>query len=261
MATIFFWQDDETGLTESVQFDVVDSEEPEDVATPTDHPVEQGSNITDHVKLEPEFLTVEGIVSNMVNPMLDDDLVTAPVELNVASMTAPGSKTVALDVPSAPIEPSPSGLLQAAVGGIKALFTGGPKFTHVGEARQTNRTVSISVLQQEAPRDRIRDVYDLLLKAQKRRLLVTVQQTHREHFDMLLTRIAKPKRFEDGKAARFSVDLRQIKVADSQTVQAPQPTEARGKTGVSSGSKNGKADPNAAGKETQYESTLSQLIP
>jgi hypothetical protein len=78
---------------------------------------------------------------------------------------------------------------------------------------------------------------------------------------MVFTRIAKPKRFEDGKAARFSVDLRQIRVADSETVAAPQPTEARGKKGVSAGSKNGKPDPNAGAKEQVYESTLSSIIP
>lgn len=261
MATIFYWQDDESGETESVQFDVVDGEEPEDVATPTDHAVEQGLNVTDHVRMEPAALTVEGIVSNMVNPMLDDDLISEQVELQVPVLDDPGFVTTPLNVPSAPIEPSPSGLLQAAVGGLKSLFTGGPQFTHRGEPKRTTRTFTVTAIKQEEPRDRIRDVYEKLLKAQQRALLVTVQETHREHYDMVFTRIGKPKRLEDGKAARFQVDLRQIRVGDSETVQAPQPTEARGKAGVSAGSKNGKADPNAAAKEQQYESTLSQLIP
>jgi hypothetical protein len=139
------------------------------------------------------------------------------------------------------------------------LFTGGPKFTHRGEIQPSSRTVTLSALQQESPRDRIRDVYELLLKAQSRVLLVTVQESHREHFDMIITRIAKPKSLESGKGAVFQVDLRQIRVADSETVQAPRPTEERGKSGVSSGSKNGKADPNGAAKEQQLQSILDSI--
>ncbi len=161
--------------------------------------------------------------------------------------------------PSPPIQPSPSGLLQAGVGALTTLLTGGPKFTYRDTIKATTRTVTFTALQQEEPRDRIRDVYELLKKARSRKFLITVQEAHTEHFDMVLTRVAKPRSVEDGKGARFQIELRQIRVADSETVQAPQPTEARGKTGVNAGSKNGKPDPNAAAKDAQYESTASQL--
>lgn len=257
--TILYWQDDESGETESVQFDVVEGEEPEDTATPTDHAVEEGANITDHVRDEPAALSIEGFVSNIVNPALDDDLLTERIEMQVPTIPAPGNVTKPLDVPSPPIQPSPSGVLQAGVGALKTLLSGGPKFTYRDAIKTTTRTVSFSALQQEEPRDRIRDVYELLKKAKSRKFLITVQEAHTEHFDMVITRIGKPRSIEDGKGARFQVDLRQIRVADSETVQAPQPTEARGKTGVNAGSKNGKADPNAGAKEAQYESTLSQI--
>jgi hypothetical protein len=89
--TILYWQDDESGETESVQFDVVEGETPEDVLTPTDHAVEEGANVTDHARLEPAALTIEGFVSNMVNPALDDDLVTQAIELQVPVIPTPGS--------------------------------------------------------------------------------------------------------------------------------------------------------------------------
>lgn len=259
MSTILYWQNEDTGQTESLQFDVVEGETPEDVTTLTDKTVETGSAVSDHARDEPALLTIEGFVSNMVNPELDSDLATEPIELNVPAMTRPGNKTEKLDVPQPPLQLTPTGLLQAGVNAVAGLFTGGPRFTHIDRPRPTSGTVSFSALQQQAPRDRIRDAYEALLTVRKRKLLVTVQQTHREHFDMVITRIAKPKTSESGKGALFQVDLREIRVADSETVQAPQPTEARGKTGVSAGSKNGKADPNAAGKEVVLESTLSQL--
>lgn len=259
MATILYWQDDETGQTESLQFDVVEGETPEDVTTLTDHPVEEGANVTDHARDEPAQLSIEGFISNMVNPDLDTDLVTQPVGLDVPFMTKPGNRTDKLDVPSPPLQLSATGLLQAGVNAIASLFTGGPRFTHLDQPKRAQASVTFSALQQQAPRDRVRDAYEALLKVRQRKLLVTVQETHREHFDMMITRIAKPKAAEHGKGALFQVDLRQIRVADSETVQAPQPTEARGKTAVSAGSKNGKADPNADGKEVQLESTLSQI--
>lgn len=259
MATILYWQDDESGETEHVQFDVVESETPEDVLTVTDHPIEEGANVSDHARLEPASLTIEGFVSAMLNPLVDTDLTNESLEINVPRLGPPGRKSEALDIPEPPIQPSQSGLLQAGIGAIKSLFTGGPKFVHESTRARSSETVHFTAVQQREPRDRIRDVYELLLKAQARKLLVTVHESHREHFDMLITRVAKPKATEDGKAARFQVDLRQIFVADSETVAAPQPTEARGKTGVSMGSRNVKKDPNAAAKEEILQSTIDLI--
>lgn len=50
--------------TIGLELDVIMTESPEYVATPTSNPVETGANITDHVTLSPERLTIEGIVSN-----------------------------------------------------------------------------------------------------------------------------------------------------------------------------------------------------
>lgn len=261
MSTILYWIDEDSGSTEHVELDVVDNETPEDVLTPTEHAVEEGANVTDHARLEPAFLTIEGIISNMVNPRIDTDLVNQSVEIEVPEMLAPRTKTTTLDVAKPGLQPNVTSLVNAGIGALSSLILGGPKFTHQDQPRRTTRTVKVTTLQQREPRDRIRDAYDLLLKAQSTRALVTVQALHREHFDMLITRIAKPRTIEDGKAARFQIDLRQIRVADSETVQSPEPTEARGKGRVSAGSKNGKLDPNAGAKEVQYESTLSMLIP
>lgn len=56
----------DAGGTETIalELDAILSEAPEYVATPTKNPIETGANVTDHVSLEPEKLTIEGIVSN-----------------------------------------------------------------------------------------------------------------------------------------------------------------------------------------------------
>lgn len=263
MPTFLYWTDPASGLTEAVQFDVSDGESPEDVATPTDHAVERGANITDHVRKEPAFVTVEGTVSAMPNPLIDTDVSAQSVEFSVSALPDPGTKTVKIDVPSPGIQPSPSGLLQAGVAALTRLITGAgaPKVTIRGDLKRSTETRNVSLIQQTAPRDRIREVWELLLKAQTQVLPVNVIIAQREYSDLVITRIAKPRTLEDGKAAHFQVDLREIPVADSRTVAAPEPTEARGATGKSKGSQNGKNDPNGAAKEQQYESTLSMITP
>jgi hypothetical protein len=128
-----------------------------------------------------------------------------------------------------------------------------------GEPKKGQRIVKAQMLQQKTPRSRVRDVYDLLLKAQKRRLLVTVQARYREHFDMLIERVAQPRVVEDGSSARFQIDLKSIRVADSQTVAAPKPAEARGSIGKNKGSQATK--PADAAGEQKFASTLFQITP
>lgn len=247
MATIIYWQDPDSGATESVQLDAVQNVTPDDQLTITDHVVEGGATISDHAQKDPNSVTIEGIVSNMPNPLLDTDAHQASLDLAVAKMTSPGTKTITLDVPTPPIQLSPSGLIQAGVGAIVGLLSGNgsPKATVQDRSLPTTVTQSAQVFQQDTPRDRVRDVYELLLKAQEQKLLCTIQTRRREYFDMLLKGIGEPDTIEDGKAGRFQLEFRYMKVADSETVQAPQPTEARGHVAVSKGSQAAKPDPNA----------------
>ena len=82
--TTLFWQDPDSGETEILAFDAVVSLSPEDSVTITDHPVEQGSNITDHARDEPERLSIEGIVSTVPNVAVDDDAELSSLDLEVA---------------------------------------------------------------------------------------------------------------------------------------------------------------------------------
>ncbi len=261
--TLLYWQDDESGETESVEFDATTSESHEDTLSITDHPVETGANVTDSAREEPTRLTIEGVVSSLPNSRIDTDADFQTVELTAPAMLNPGTQTKKLDPPTPPLEKSISGLISAGVGALVSAIGGGPNYnaTFTGNPKPGTVNVKAQLYQQTAQRNRVRDVYDLLLKAQSRRLLVTVQAKHREHFDMLIERVAQPRSAEDGNTAKFQVDLKRIRVADSETVAAPKPTEARGNLPKSKGSQNGKPDPNAAKKEVQLESTLSLLTP
>src|SRR5262245_31080718 len=151
MATTLYWQDPDSGQTEYVRFDAVLSEVHEDVVTITDHPVELGVNVSDHARPEPERLTLEGVVSSIPNLAIDTDADYETTEFSVEMMRDPGNETVVLAVPTPPIEPSISGLVNAGVAGLKSAILGPPKATMRGEvgARQ-QRTFRGRLLKQSA---------------------------------------------------------------------------------------------------------------
>lgn len=64
-ATIF---NSKRAKIDTLEIDVVLSESHSADADATDHPVEQGVNITDHVRVKPETLTIEGLISNTPIP-------------------------------------------------------------------------------------------------------------------------------------------------------------------------------------------------
>ena len=253
--TTLFWQDPDSGETEVLEFDAVISLSPEDAVTITDHPVEQGANVSDHARDEPERLSIEGIVSTVPNVALDDDVALSPLDLEVAARPAAGTRTIALDVPSPPIQPDPNGLLQAGISALGNALSGGPKATvnDTSDTKVVTRTAR--ALQQRSPRNRIRDVYDKLLGAKTKHVPITVQTTVRDYFDMQIERIAAPQSASSGQSVAFQLDLRRIRVADSETVESPKPAEARGALGKNRGAQNPKPDPNAADK-TELRSTI-----
>jgi hypothetical protein len=52
------------GFTGSIDLDATLKQSYEGASKPTDHPIEDGSVITDHVILEPETITIEGVISD-----------------------------------------------------------------------------------------------------------------------------------------------------------------------------------------------------
>jgi len=255
MATILYWTDPDSGLTESVEFDVVPSQLHEDILEITSHPVEQSAAMVDHAREQPTRLMLEGFVSSVPNRRIDTDAADAQVEMVVSGFTDPGTQSIQLDVASS----SPrtlSGLISAGITAVGDAIGGGPRGTFRGVARRARQTLFGSFYQQRTARDRVRDVYEKLQGAQVKRALITAQTPLREHFDMMLERLPAQQDEEDGTGATFEIDLRRIRVADTETVQSPEPAEKRGALAKSGGSKNAKADPNAGAKNDAANKSL-----
>lgn len=81
--TVLIWQDD-SGQTVSLRFDVVTSENHDSTNIITEHPVEEGADISDHVRPELDRVSIEAYVTNKplpTNPDADQMGSFAPVFL------------------------------------------------------------------------------------------------------------------------------------------------------------------------------------
>lgn len=247
------------GQQRVVELDAYTAENHEDTVTVTGHPVETGVVITDHARDEPKFVSIEGIVSNA--PMPGKAGVTSgPVDLSVEyQRPEPATRTIELNVATPPITPSAGGIIRAGIGAVKTALLGKPKATVWGEFRKRRETVRATVLSYGTPQNRPQAVDLLLQEASALKALVTVTTPLRTVPDLLITRLAPQRSIENGKSVLFQLDLRQIRVTNSETVDAPVPAEARGATKKNAGAK-GTKDKNLSDEEfEEYRSGLHQI--
>lgn len=238
---ILFWEDKKSGATESVRFDVISSESHESILTITSHPVEEGSDVTDHARLEPERLTIEGYVSNkpsFSNPGVEDVMSQQTVSIappKSISEESVGPQTVA------PIF-TPGGAGRALSGAVAGLF-GATKPTSIQVLKASGEWV-----------DRARAMYDKLKKAQTDRARISVNATKVQNLkDMLIERLAVPRTTSDGNGLLFQIDLIRVRIVSTETVEAPDPAELRGVKQTSLGSQATKAADNDAKKLAQQK--------
>lgn len=96
MPALIEWQD-ASGNTIAVELDVTNTEAWETAAEITEHAVEEGANVADHIRPAGETLTLEGWVSNtpLVIPRVDPAGLTGSVRAATATV---GGKSVTLSV-------------------------------------------------------------------------------------------------------------------------------------------------------------------
>lgn len=250
MASNISWEDDESGELLTLRFDVTTSAEHEDTSTLTDHPVERGSAVTDSAREEPERLTLEGVVTNIPhegNPGFSDVGAVGPYPIQVEQFGANETYTKKVSVPDSPVQPSPSGLIQAGVGALGKAVFGGPNRngTFLRQGPRSEVAMTATTVSYGGSVDRVRDAYELLLLLRARRARCVVTTGLREYFDMVFERVHIVRSAEEGDYGKFSVDLRRVITVTAETVEAPRPAEARGVAGKSKGSqaaKDGKGE-------------------
>jgi hypothetical protein len=187
------------GETE-IDFDGVESETHPDLATVTEHPVEVGVNIVDHVRLEPAVISLSVIVSN-------------------TPLRGGNTRAISYDLPKRepPFDGSPGALFREA----KALFASDPG-PLVVQAKSFPAVDRIALIQ---------GVLDEIRLASE---LVAVVTMSRTYYDCVLTR-SELQRSKFGSAI-FGLDFRKVDIVATQNVAAPVPLEPRGAPKISKGS-------------------------
>lgn len=244
MSLILFWTDDATGLATTVRFDVVSQETHESLLDITEHPVEKGSDITDHARPKEPILNVEGYISNK------------PLQTNVNLSYAIGYQPMALslvplNIPKPPTPlPTPGALAQripSSIGDAAALLKGQPS------------SAALFMFQGDF-QDRVVAIYNALKTAQLGRFFVTASTKLEQVDSMLIQRLAVPRTPQDGNGATFNLDLKRVRIVKSATVDAPVPAESRGQPTTNAGNKSAEADAKDAKNKVQLQSWAAGLF-
>lgn len=223
MSTILYWYDEDTLQTHEIRFDAVTSATLEDTTTITEHPVETGSNITDHAREEPSRFSIEGVVSAVIS-IGQAGVVESPSIAQFDEIRRIGVRQEVLSLPNPPIQPDAGGRISAGIGALNAK-------RHTIEIPiygKSQTSVPITILERTIPGYRPREIYESLLDAKTKRAMFVISTRFRDYYDMQIERLALLRSPDDGTSGRFQVDFRRVIITETEMVAAPVPAEARG---------------------------------
>jgi hypothetical protein len=232
MSTIITWTDD-GGAAQTLELDV-DLQESHDLASDiTEHPVEEGVDVTDHVRPRLRRVTIEGYVS-------DTPWITNPGVGEVAEF-----KSIEIQLPPKPMQLSLSGGLAAGVSAIgEAVF--GPK-----------PPMKAMILTLDDVKSRKRAIYDALEDVRLNARICRVLTSLHEYESMLIEQVVPTRTPGDGTGAKFVVTLKEIERVSSDVTVAPEPAETLGAAKVTAGAKSAEKD---EGKAAERKKSLAVEI-
>jgi hypothetical protein len=200
-----------SGATKVLRFDVVTQETHKIINTITEHPVEKGPDVSDHVRAGLDEITLECFVSNA--PIDPSDLTTG---LNDRKSRA-AEKQQKLDVPEyeAPFSPTPGAVFGAIGGAINSLLS-------------KKRQWAATVLQFDSPQNYVSNTFNTLRQLRDDAQLVQVLTPMWSYEGMVITSVELPRDKESGDGGKFTIALKQIRQIETKQVSSPVPTEKRG---------------------------------
>lgn len=178
------------GLVSEIEFDATITAAHQSSSTVTEHAVEKGSPISDHVRQLADRLSVEAMVSN------------TPIKVPTTQMRGV------------------SGSVQSTSLKYEEI-TRGP----LGFSTPTPKSASVEVLRFDGAFDRVRDVYAELKIIEVNGLAVGVRTVYRgglvDYTDMALTSLTIPIDVNSGSAKLFQFELVKIRVVETRKVTPP----------------------------------------
>lgn len=252
--SLFSWLD-AAGNVNTLDVDVVMTTDDERSVKLTDHVVETGAVVTDHIVIQPEHLSFELVVTQ--TPMGGAGMSAAPLSLEVAAANSLVPATIPIQVPKSRFQPGGFLALSSGLRSVVAdLFGGGdltPSTAQGSRVQRTTSTIQVSALQATGgnPVDRVNDTHDTLVEIMNTGLLVTVSFKGRLYLDYLITKVKLSQGKGEAGMGRFKVDVRAFRTVTGVNVALPDPADFRALPKVSKGNTPAKApdpDPTKRGK-------------
>jgi hypothetical protein len=225
-------------------FDAVLNEHHDIESTVTEHAVEEGVNIVDHVRPNPIQIRIRGFITN--TPVASADFsrigeVLQTYDNNAAPQTKdpPGTPPIVITPPQPPLQALLS--LNGVVNAIQNKLFGDGAFT-LQQSSDRNRLPdqNFSALVDEPtsgnPQNYVAAALDMLTTLRDDAELITVIAPHKGPYNnMILSKIGFDRGVAQGGSAYFDLELREIRIVQSATAAAPQPTIIKANIPVKTG--------------------------
>lgn len=205
---------DASNALQTIDFDATLRELHSATAQPTEHPVEVGVDLTDHVRPDRARISCDVFVTNTPIGQIAKDLGGVNSQLQL-------TKTERVMTKSAQVS---GGAFSVRPPGAPTLFFP----VQVTPAERSDRTsvVAGNVLQFPVQFDRVRDVYEKLETLRRAGTPVAVLSSLRDYDSMVISSLSAPRDHND--SVTFQLELTEVRFAESQTIDAPVPLERRG---------------------------------
>lgn len=192
------------GVLQLIDFDASVSESHTSSSSVTSHPVEKGSNISDHVHHEPQKIAIQAMVSD------------TPIRQPGSHMGTNRGVVAALVLTQARA-------LVPKIGGSNLIGT---------VLRQSFApTPTATVLQFAEPVNRVRAVYNELTNLERNGTLVTIETSLVKYEDMVLQNITTPRDVDNSNAVTFQFDAVKIRQVSTSTVEVTSIVKKKKKKG------------------------------
>lgn len=253
---------DGAGAVQELRLDSVEVTEINIGTQVTEHPVEEGAPVTDHVRVLLPVCTINGYVSNTPlpsNPGAQALFENREFDLPPATEKVPVSGNV--DLPDPPYRSTAMvSVVRSAMGVVDSVFGlsgSGPKkmqgIVGVTEQAGPGRKMVGAVGLPGVDSNRAAAIFKKLEELQAKAELVTYVDSLRQYDDVVIENLTTSRSLEDGKGASFQLSLKRIRIVSAKRVKAPLPAEVRGEAPASKGSQSTQQDPNAGLKSGAAE--------
>lgn len=206
MALTLIWET-ESGELEAVEFDATLREVHSGSATVTEHAVERAANVGDHVKPSVRKASFECFVSD------------SPVETPLTQMygVTGAVRSLSLD------------------GGTLPELVRGAQRSQPAEYEQRSVKATANVLQFDGEFARRERVYEQLERLRTSATILTATTILAQLDEVVITNLTAPLGASDGDGITFTLELTNVRFAETQIVEVPDPVDPRGRPGQDAG--------------------------